>query len=178
MCCVSCSVVSDSLQPPWSPRNFCPRNFLGKNTGVGCHSHLQGIFLTQGSNPVLLQTGSFFSAWATRERYYWNNTKKKVRDLSQRICNLSLSCKVANAVFCTCIATKYTLAWKHTCNQYKIKVSKKKKKTTTQQCPGNYIVMQQFSLQCLLQFYYHNFNSSDQSISKDNQRYVLLHFNK
>ena len=27
---------------------------LGKNTGVGCHFLLQGIFLTQGSNPGLL----------------------------------------------------------------------------------------------------------------------------
>ena len=26
----------------------------GKNTGVGCHFLLQGIFLTQGSNPCLL----------------------------------------------------------------------------------------------------------------------------
>ena len=26
----------------------------GKNTGVGCHAHLQGIFLAQGSNPSLL----------------------------------------------------------------------------------------------------------------------------
>ena len=25
--------------------------FPSKNTGVGCHFHLQGIFLTQGSNP-------------------------------------------------------------------------------------------------------------------------------
>ena len=30
-----------------------PWNFLGKNTGVGCHFLLQGIFLTQGSNPGL-----------------------------------------------------------------------------------------------------------------------------
>jgi len=28
--------------------------FPGKNTGVGCHSHLQGIFLTQGQNLSLL----------------------------------------------------------------------------------------------------------------------------
>ena len=28
--------------------------FSSKNTGVGCHSVLQGIFLTQGSNPGLL----------------------------------------------------------------------------------------------------------------------------
>ena len=25
--------------------------FPGKNTGVSCHAFLQGIFLTQGSNP-------------------------------------------------------------------------------------------------------------------------------
>ena len=29
--------------------------FPDKNTGVGCHLLLQGIFLTQGSNPSLLQ---------------------------------------------------------------------------------------------------------------------------
>ena len=29
-------------------------NFSDKNTGVGCHFLLQGIFLTQGSNPRLL----------------------------------------------------------------------------------------------------------------------------
>ena len=28
--------------------------FSGKNTGAGCHFFLQGIFLTQGSNPHLL----------------------------------------------------------------------------------------------------------------------------
>ena len=29
----------------------CPWNSPGKNAGVGCHFLLQGIFLTQGSNP-------------------------------------------------------------------------------------------------------------------------------
>ena len=29
---------------------LCPWNSPGKNTGVGCHFLLQGIFLTQGSN--------------------------------------------------------------------------------------------------------------------------------
>ena len=32
---------------------LCPWNSPGKNTGVGSYSHLQGIFLTQGSNPGL-----------------------------------------------------------------------------------------------------------------------------
>ena len=47
MCvCKVTSVLSDRLPCPWdSP---------GKNTGVGCHFLLQGIFLTQGSNPGLL----------------------------------------------------------------------------------------------------------------------------
>ena len=35
------------------PRLLRPGNSLGKNTGVGCHSLLQGIFPTQGSNPGL-----------------------------------------------------------------------------------------------------------------------------
>ena len=35
-------------------RILFPWNFPGKNTRVGCHFHLQGIFPTQGSNPYLL----------------------------------------------------------------------------------------------------------------------------
>ena len=43
-----CLTLYDPTRPldPW--------NFPGKNTGVGCHSHLQGIFLTQGLNPYFL----------------------------------------------------------------------------------------------------------------------------
>ena len=36
-----------------SARLLCPWDSPGKNTGVGCHSLFQGIFLTQGSNPGL-----------------------------------------------------------------------------------------------------------------------------
>ena len=36
-------------------RLLCPRDFLGKNTGVGYHALLQGIFPTQGLNPCLLR---------------------------------------------------------------------------------------------------------------------------
>ena len=32
--------------------------FSGRNTGVGCCFVLQGVFLTQGSNPHLLSPGS------------------------------------------------------------------------------------------------------------------------
>ena len=43
------------------------RDFLGRNTGVGRHSLLQGIFPTQESNLVSCIGGRFFTIWATRE---------------------------------------------------------------------------------------------------------------
>ena len=53
--CVSRSVVSDFVTPWTVPaRLLCPWNSPGKNTGVGSHSLLQGVFLTQGSNLGLL----------------------------------------------------------------------------------------------------------------------------
>ena len=52
----SLSVVSDSLQPCGlqPARLLCLWKFPGKNTGVGCHFLLQGIFPTQGLNLGLL----------------------------------------------------------------------------------------------------------------------------
>ena len=49
---LSCSVISDSLQPYGLQTNrlFCPWNFLSKNTGMGYQSLLQGIFPAQGLN--------------------------------------------------------------------------------------------------------------------------------
>ena len=51
MCSVA-SVVSDSLWPHglYPALLLCPWNFSGKDTGVGCHALLQGIFPTQGLN--------------------------------------------------------------------------------------------------------------------------------
>ena len=50
------SGVSDSLghHGLYSTRLLCPWDYHGKNTEVGCHFLLRGIFLTQGSNPRLL----------------------------------------------------------------------------------------------------------------------------
>ena len=41
---------------PWTvaARFLCPWDFPGKNTGVGCHFLLQGVFPTQGLNLRLL----------------------------------------------------------------------------------------------------------------------------
>ena len=42
----------------------------GKNTGVGCHFLLQGIFLTQGSNWCLLLGRPILYHWDTWEAFY------------------------------------------------------------------------------------------------------------
>ena len=61
-CCLvskSCLTLMQSHGP--LPTWFlCPWDFPDKNTRVGCHFLLQGVFLTQGSNPHLLH-------WATWE---------------------------------------------------------------------------------------------------------------
>ena len=63
--CCCCFVVKSCLTLLWSrelwpTRLICPWDLSGKNTGVGCHFLLHGIFLIQGSNPYLLhwQAGS------------------------------------------------------------------------------------------------------------------------
>ena len=52
---VSCSVISNSLQPHglYPATLLCPWGFSSKHTGLSCHSLLQGIFPTQESNPGL-----------------------------------------------------------------------------------------------------------------------------
>ena len=61
----SYSVTSDSLRSHglFLARILCPLNSPGKNTGVGCHSLLQGIFQTHGSNPDLPNFRQFFTIW-------------------------------------------------------------------------------------------------------------------
>ena len=55
-----------------SPWGFlCPQDSPSKNPGVGYHALLQGLFLTQGSNPYLIMSlvvaGGFFITGATWE---------------------------------------------------------------------------------------------------------------
>ena len=61
---LSCSVASHSLQSHGlqPARLLCPWDFPGKNTGIDCHLLLQGISLSQGSNPLSpVLAGRFFS---------------------------------------------------------------------------------------------------------------------
>ena len=50
------TLKSHRLQPT---SLLCSWNFPGKNTGVGCHFLLQGIFPTQGSKPCLSCIGKW-----------------------------------------------------------------------------------------------------------------------
>ena len=56
---LSCSSRVRLFATPWGPlrpaRLLCPWDSPGKNTAVGCHFLLQGIFLTQGLNLCLLR---------------------------------------------------------------------------------------------------------------------------
>ena len=62
LCMLSHPVVSNFLQPHglYPPKLLCPWDSPGKNTTLGCQALLQGILLTQGSNPCVLhwQVGS------------------------------------------------------------------------------------------------------------------------
>ena len=67
---VPCSVVSDSLWPLGlePARPLCPWDSLGKNTGVGCHFLLQGIFPSQDRTHISCiscTSSRFFPTWAT-----------------------------------------------------------------------------------------------------------------
>ena len=64
-----CPTLCDPMDcsPPGSSVH---RDFPDKNTGVGCHTLLQGIFQTQGLNPPLTipaLAGGFFTTSATWE---------------------------------------------------------------------------------------------------------------
>ena len=54
---------------PWTvspPGSSVHRDSPGKNTRVGCHTLLQGIFPIQRWNPDLPNAGRFFTSWTTR----------------------------------------------------------------------------------------------------------------
>ena len=72
-------LIAKSCLTLWNPVNY---NLPGifQNIGVCCHFLLQGIFLTQGLNPWLVQVSCIagrFSTWATWETQERLKTKGK-----------------------------------------------------------------------------------------------------
>jgi len=93
------SVVSNPLPlQTVAPRLLWPWDSPGKNTGVGCHFLLQGIFPTQGSNPHLLhllhwQAGSLPLAPPGMPAFGYCEKKKKL------LWTVSNNCFVCVCVF-------------------------------------------------------------------------------
>ena len=63
----------------------CPWDFPGKNTGMGCHFLLQGIFLTQGSNLSLLrllhwQEGSLTTSATWEALHYFKLERREFEE--------------------------------------------------------------------------------------------------
>ena len=81
--------MSDSVRPHglWPTRLLCPWDFPGKNTGVGCHFLLQGIFPTQGSNlcPLYLQADSL--PLSHQGRQGWTAAAAKSLQLCLTLCD-------------------------------------------------------------------------------------------
>ena len=76
--------MSDSFFQPHGlqpARLLCPWDSPGKNTGVGCHSLLQGSFLTQGSHPAFLHYRQILY-WLSHQGITWN-----YRELHETIFN-------------------------------------------------------------------------------------------
>ena len=59
-------------------------NSPSENTGVGCHSLLQGIFLTQGLNLGLLHCGQILYIWATKEPSQKESRKRGGKNREQK----------------------------------------------------------------------------------------------
>ena len=84
---INCSAVSNSLRPHrlWPAKLLCPWDCPGKNSGVGCHALLQGIFLPQGLNssgsPELVD-GFFF--------YYYFNWRLITLQYCHGFCHTSV----------------------------------------------------------------------------------------
>ena len=85
---------------PQAPKLLCPWDSPGKNSGVGCHFLLQGIFPTQGSNPGLLHCRQILYHWATGDALQFCREIKSIKswNISVFIFSSCLHCCRASQV--------------------------------------------------------------------------------
>ena len=87
---------------PWTAavQLLCTRDSPGKNTGVGCHSLLQGIFLTQGLNLDLLHCSQILYSLSHQGSPPDLYTFSFFPFLSQNVMlhGMLLQCKLANRI--------------------------------------------------------------------------------
>ena len=86
----SCLILCDPMDCGLPGSSLRLWNFPGKNIRVGCHCLLQGIFLTQGSNPsflclLLWQVGSFNTSttWEAQTHQGPTINKTKIQSTDQ-----------------------------------------------------------------------------------------------
>ena len=81
-CCLVAKLCL-TLVTPWTVALQAPLSwdFPGKNTGVGCHFLLKGIFPTQGLNLGLLHCTE------PLRKHQWNNQFSSVAQLCLTLCN-------------------------------------------------------------------------------------------
>ena len=75
-----CVLVTQS-NPTLQSHELCAWNSPGKNTGVGCHFLLQGIFSTQGLSPGLLHCRQILS----RLGHKYSGVKKTFSNTSRNL---------------------------------------------------------------------------------------------
>ena len=101
-CARACTKLLQSCLILCSPMDHSPQDSSvhgdssGKNTGVSCCALLQGIFLTQGSNPLSLKSlvlaGGFFTTSTTWEaRVYDSIVQHGKNHKASHICNFRFS---------------------------------------------------------------------------------------
>ena len=90
------SILCNPMDHILSGYSLCPWDSPGKNTGVGCHALLQGIFPTQGSNPNSLhsQADSLLSEPQGSQNIIEVEAKQSRCDEATLI--LDLKCKVVH----------------------------------------------------------------------------------
>ena len=80
----SCVQLFVTLWTVYTARLLCPWDFPGRNTGVGSHSLLQGIFPTQGSNPNLLHCRQSLTTIYLNQIMFYQQGRKGEETLSYR----------------------------------------------------------------------------------------------
>ena len=81
----------------WPARLLCPWDSPGKNTGVGCHFLLQGIFPTQGLNLGLLQC---------RKILYWLSYQGSLTNVCKHLCFFQHICYI-----CAYVLSRFSRVW-------------------------------------------------------------------
>ena len=94
-----------------SARLLCAWDSAGKNTEVGCHFLLQGIFLTQGSNPSLLRL--LHGRWIL---YHWAIGKpRRFSSCCKILVSIQSSNKASSDRFASLVRDREMSRWRTGC---------------------------------------------------------------